>query len=217
MNSDDILQALRTSFPDIGFEIGAATDQPTIYVPRTEIEPVCRALRDRPDLQFLLLAELTAADYFPRDPRFEIVYHLACLGVPVGPAEAGQHIPEGPAEAGHHNQVMAPQRLRLKVRVPGDDPHVPTLTAVWPNANWLEREVYDLFGVLFDGHPDLRRILMPDDWEGYPLRKDYPVQVGVAVKTYEPLQVTKEEFVATMMRTGRAPMAAPRTRTDDAD
>jgi NADH-quinone oxidoreductase subunit C len=202
VTSDDILNALRADFPETPFEIGPATDQPTLYLPRMELEPVCLALRDGPDLQFLLLAELTAADCFPRDPRFEVVYHLASLGVPVGGATT----------------VATQKRLRLKVRVSGDDPHVPSVSSVWPCANWLEREVFDLFGVIFDGHPDLRRILMPDDWDGYPLRKDYPVQVGVSVRTSEPLQLTAEEFAANMMRAGRASgAAAPRPATSDGD
>ena len=78
--------------------------------------------------------------------------------------------------------------------MPGDDPHVPTVSASGRRPNWLEREVWDLFGIAFDGHPDPRRLLMPEDWEGYPLRKDYPVQIKMPVKTYEPLQVTAEEF-----------------------
>jgi NADH-quinone oxidoreductase subunit C len=89
-----------------------------------------------------------------------------------------------------------PRRLRRRVPVPGTDPSLPTVSEIWPAANWAEREAYDLFGLTFDGHPDLRRILMPDDWEGFPLRKDYPVQIKAPVKTYEPLQVSAEEFVA---------------------
>jgi NADH-quinone oxidoreductase subunit C len=89
-----------------------------------------------------------------------------------------------------------PKRLRVKVKVPGTDPRMPTLSGVWKSMNWGEREVYDLFGILFDGHPDLRRILMPDDWEGHPARKDYPVQIKMTPTVYEPLQVTAQQFAA---------------------
>ena len=93
---------------------------------------------------------MTGVDRFPAEPRFEINYH--------------------------HVSMARRERLRLKVRVDGANPVVETVTNIWPTANWHEREVFDLLGVRFEGHPDLRRILMPDDWEGYPLRKDYPVE-----------------------------------------
>ena len=84
----------------------------------------------------------------------------------------------------------------LKVPLGADDPHVATVSGIWPAANWLEREVWDLFGIAFDGHPDPRRLLMPEDWEGYPLRKDYPVQIRMTPNASEALQVTEEEFRA---------------------
>jgi NADH:ubiquinone oxidoreductase subunit C len=84
----------------------------------------------------------------------------------------------------------------VKVKLYGEDARVPTVSDLWPAANWLEREVLDLFGITFDGHPDPRRLLMPEDWEGYPLRKDYPVQIRMAARTTEALQLTEEEFRA---------------------
>ena len=90
----------------------------------------------------------------------------------------------------------APSRVRVKVQADGADPHIPSVTAIWPSAGFLEREVWDLLGVAFDGHPDLRRLLTAEDWEGHPLRKDYPVQVDVPVRTYEPMQITEEQFRA---------------------
>lgn len=157
------------------FEAAQAGDgMPTIYVDRATLPDAARALRDAPELRFVLLIDLLAVDYLPREPRFEIVYLLLCPGT------------EG---------FGAPKRLRVKVRVPSDTP-VPTVSGVWPAANWAEREAYDFFGIHFEGHPDLRRILMPEDWEGFPMRRDYPVQIKQAVKTYAPLQVSEEEFVA---------------------
>ena len=86
----------------------------------------------------------------------------------------------------------------MKIRLDGADAHLATATGVWPAANWLEREVWDLFGIVFDGHPDPRRLLMPEDWEGFPLRKDYPVQIRMKPRTGEPLQVTEAEFRANL-------------------
>ncbi len=91
-------------------------------------------------------------------------------------------------------------RLRWKVRLSGSDAKVATVSDVWPGANWLEREVWDLFGIVFEGHPDLRRLLMPEDWEGFPLRKDYPVQIQMKPRSSEPLQVSEEEFRANVER-----------------
>ena len=109
----------------------------------------CQVLRD--EFGFDVLADITAVDYWPeREPRFHVVYQL-------------------------HSLQQATMRLGLRVPVNGNDPCVPTIEGVYPNANWFEREIWDMFGIRFEGHSDLRRILMPDDWEGHPLRKDYPL------------------------------------------
>jgi NADH-quinone oxidoreductase subunit C len=182
MEATAVIEALSRAVPGVGFEAVAAGDgMPTIYVPREALVETCRALRDTPELGYAFLADLLPVDYLPREPRFEIVYLLASLGV-----------------AGFGN---TPKRLRLKVRVPGSDASVPSVSGVWPAAAWSEREAYDLFGIHVTDHPDLRRILMPEDWEGFPLRKDYPVQIKQAVKTYEPLQVSQEQFVANIEAT----------------
>jgi NADH-quinone oxidoreductase subunit C len=142
----------------------ATPDQQTIGIPSHSIVDVCRTLRDQRG--FIFLADITAVDWWPREPRFEVVYHLA----------------------------SADDRLRIKVRVPGTVPLLPTVQTVWPGANWLEREVWDLFGVVFEGHNDLRRLLMPEDWDGHPLRKDFPVQIRLKPRFGEPLQVSEDEF-----------------------
>jgi NADH-quinone oxidoreductase subunit C len=154
-------------------ETTSADGMPTAYVALDRLVDAGRALHSA---GFTVLLDAIPLDLFPREPRFEISYLLLNPGV----------------------NGRAPARLRLKVRVPGAEPRVPTLSQVWPSVNWAEREAFDLFGILFDGHPDLRRILMPDDWEGYPMRKDYPVQIKAPVKTYEPIQVSQEEFVANL-------------------
>jgi NADH-quinone oxidoreductase subunit C len=181
------LDTLRQALPDVEITQVPSVDQPAIVVPAEAIERVARQLRDHPSLQFQVLAELTAADFWPSEPRFEVVYHF----VSMGPEALGPGVPTA-------------QRLRVKVRVGGEDPRVPTITRVYPNANWYEREVFDMFGVTFEAHPDLRRILMPEDWEGHPARKDYPVQIHKAVDIGEALQVTEEEFVRNIERQKRA-------------
>jgi NADH-quinone oxidoreductase subunit C len=179
MTAPEIIEALRGSVPDGAVEPYAAADgMPAIYVAREHLTEVAYALRDLPALQFAIALDVTGVDFLPREPRFEVVFHLASLGVP--------------------GFGDTPKRLRMKVKVPGDDPRLPTVSGVWKSMNWGEREVYDLFGIQFDGHPDLRRILMPDDWEGYPARKDYPVQIKMTPKVYEPLQLTAEQFAANL-------------------
>ena len=125
-------------------------DEMTIYIAREAIREACAVLRDNPNCPFNYLSDVTAVDWYPSEPRFEVVYQL--LSIP--------------------NK----ERVRLKVRLNGDTPALDSVTPVWPGANYFEREVFDLFGVRFNGHPYLRRIQMPENWEGHPLRKDYPVE-----------------------------------------
>jgi NADH-quinone oxidoreductase subunit C len=122
----------------------------TLVIPREHLIRIAEFLKSDDGLRFTFLSDITAVDRFPIEPRFELNYHLL--------------------------SIERRERLRLKVRAHGKDAVVPSVTSVWPTANWHEREAFDLFGVRFEGHPDLRRILMPDDWEGHPLRKDYPVE-----------------------------------------
>ena len=125
-------------------------DEMSIYVERSSIREACALLRDDPACPFNFLSDVTCVDWYPSEPRFEVIYHL--LSIP------------------------QKERVRLKVRLSGDAPAVESVTSVWPAANFFEREVYDLFGIRFTGHPYLRRIQMPENWEGHPLRKDYPVE-----------------------------------------
>ena len=155
--------------------VDAGDAMPTISVALAALPEVARTLRDAPELRFVVLLDVVPVDFLPREPRYEVSYLLLSPGV-----------------AGYGD---TPKRLRVKVRVPADTP-VPTVSGVWTAANWAEREAYDFYGIQFEGHPDLRRILMPEDWEGHPMRRDYPVQIKQPVKTYAPLQVSEEEFVA---------------------
>jgi NADH-quinone oxidoreductase subunit C len=173
MDARSIVDTLTSLVPGGSYDAGASVDFATVYVPADRLLDTCLVLRDTPPLRFNVLVEVTAADYFPRDPRFEVVYHLL--------------------------SIVNRLRLRLKVRASADRP-IPTVQSIWPAAGWLEREVWDMFGIVFEGHPDLRRLLMPEDWEGHPQRKDYPVQIRKAAQTYEPLEISEEEFKANLER-----------------
>jgi NADH-quinone oxidoreductase subunit C len=122
----------------------------TVGIYREHLGPLAQFLATDPNLAFTYLSDVTGVDRFPIEPRFELNYHLLSLS--------------------------RRETLRLRVRVPGSDPVIDSIVPVWPTANWHEREIFDLFGVRFEGHPDLRRMFLPEDWEGYPLRKDYPVE-----------------------------------------
>jgi NADH-quinone oxidoreductase subunit C len=146
-----IEQALAERFPGVPFERaneGAIRDH-TLYVPPATLVEACTFLRDDPALRFAMLSWIGGVDLLPRSPRFEVVYNLL--------------------------SIEQSTRLMLKVRVPEEQPRVPTVTGVWPTANWHERETYDFYGITFTGHPDLTRILLPEDWVGWPLRKDSPL------------------------------------------
>lgn len=125
-------------------------DEMSVIIERSFLREACALLRDDPSCPFNYLSDVTCVDWYPSEPRFEVIYHL--LSIP------------------------QKERVRLKVRLHGDAPAVESVTSVWPAADFFEREVYDLFGVRFTGHPYLRRIQMPENWEGHPLRKDYPVE-----------------------------------------
>jgi NADH-quinone oxidoreductase subunit C len=172
------LDIVRQAVPGATLETTPSIDMPAAYVDRDHLVEVCQTLRTHPDLQFSLLLDVTAVDRAPASPRFEIVYLLVCLGEAYGTAPA--------------------RRLRLKVQLTKDSTAIPTVSGVWPAANWAEREVFDLFGITFEGHPDLRRILMPEDWDGFPLRKDYPVQIRKDTASWSPMQLTEEQFSANM-------------------
>ncbi len=145
-----VVEAIRQAFPGAILDEQDFRDEPTVVVHPGDLVSVARFLHDDPALAFNMLKDCCGVDYMPlgRQPRFAVVYQLYSLT---------------------HNRS-----LRLMVGV-DEGGAVPTLTGVWPGANWYEREVYDMFGIGFAGHPDLRRILLPEDFKGHPLRKDFPL------------------------------------------
>lgn len=162
-----VITALRDRFDWLdSAEIAGHRGEVTIELPRERLVEVCEFLRDGEATRFEHLSDLSGTDYPHRRDRICVDYHLYSF---------------------EHNV-----RLRLKVRVTVEDPHIPTVTRVWPTANFHEREVYDFFGIRFDGHPNLIRILMPEDWQGYPLRKDYPLG-GVDVDYKQGVHITPPE------------------------
>ncbi|GAC1448732.1 MAG: hypothetical protein PVSMB4_06220 [Ktedonobacterales bacterium] len=143
---------VREHFADHLLDVTEYRGETTLLLRPGAIAQVCRALRDAPELHYNFLADITAVDWPEREPRFDVVYHLLSL------------------------ETRAVVRLKVRVGATDEEsPEVPTVTTVWPTANWYEREIFDLFGIRFAGHPNLQRILMRADWVGHPLRKDYPL------------------------------------------
>ena len=139
---------LKVKFPASIREVKTFRGETTVTVSKGDIYAICQFLSSEPEFQFQSLTDLCGVDFFPQTPRFEVVYLLYSMKLNV--------------------------RLRLKARV-AEGESISSIEAIWKSANWLEREVFDLFGIRFIDHPDLRRILLPEDWEGYPLRKDYVI------------------------------------------
>jgi NADH-quinone oxidoreductase subunit C len=141
---------VRAAVAGSGAELESNVSGPVLVVRHEAIRDVMRFLRDDPGLRYDMLVDLTAIDYRPREGRFHVVYLLASL-----------------------SRI---ERLTVKVKLAGENPALPSIADLWRNANWAERETYDMFGIGFEGHPDLRRILMYPEFVGHPLRKDYPVE-----------------------------------------
>ncbi|MBI4697690.1 MAG: NADH-quinone oxidoreductase subunit C [Nitrospirae bacterium] len=157
----EIVEKIRERFPNEISSVVQFRDQVSVSVKRDKIFDICRFLSDSPEIRMDFLSDLCGVDHKGREFRFEVVYNLYSI------------------KHGH--------RIRVKALIPENDPSVDSVVPVWSGANWHEREACDMFGIVFRGHPDLRRILMPEDWEGNPLRKDYPLEgpAGWEYKGYE--------------------------------
>ena len=153
------VKRLQERFPSSVLEIKGFRGEVTVTVEKKEILAICKFLSSDPDLQYTYLTDLCGVDLLPKNPRFEIVYQLCSM--------------------------KNTQKLRLKTRTAENEP-VPSVESIWKAANWYEREVYDLLGIPFENHPDLRRIMMWDGYEGHPLRKDFPVEGPDFDKPFDP-------------------------------
>jgi NADH-quinone oxidoreductase subunit C len=146
----DIAEKIKDNFLSEVLDIKQFRDQVSVSVKRDRIIDICRFLYEDPDIHMDFLSDLCGADYPERKNRFEVVYNLY--------------------------SIKHDHRIRVKAQVPEEDPSIYSVVSLWNTANWHEREACDMYGIVFKDHPDLRRILMPEEWKGYPLRKDYPLQ-----------------------------------------
>jgi NADH-quinone oxidoreductase subunit C len=164
MEPSEIIERIKEKFPLDVMDVTSFRDQVSGVVRRERIVEICRYLYDSDDLRMDYLSDLCGVDYPEREFRFEVVYNLF--------------------------SIKHRHRIRLKALVPENDASIESVVSIWIGANWHERETCDMYGIVFKGHPDLRRILMPDDWEGYPQRKDYPLKgpEGREYKGYEEIK-----------------------------
>lgn len=153
MGTEEITKIIQNKFAILNVEVEPDL---TIYVSGNMLFSICQFLHDDPELNFVYVADITAVDYPERTPRFDVVYHLYSI------------------DKNH--------RIRIKTGV-DEGKGIPSVTGIWKGANWFEREIYDMFGIEFENHPELRRILLTDDWAEHPLRKDYPLQGNIEVET----------------------------------
>ncbi|HEY7218806.1 MAG TPA: NADH-quinone oxidoreductase subunit C [Candidatus Binatia bacterium] len=168
MDAKEVYTSLKKLFPGKVGELKADVFEPYVFVEREAIVEICRFLHNAAGFRFEVLSDLTALDW-PKEEKIQIVYHLFSYT--------------------HNHQIV------LKVDLPRDNPKIATVESVWKVANWFEREVYDLFGVIFEGHSDLRRIMLPEDWVGYPLRKDYVEQ-----EEYDGISTQRAPLVEKLLR-----------------
>ena len=147
--SEIVVQKLKEKFQDSILDSYSFRGDNTVVIKKDDIAEVCRFLKSDPDLSFDFLSDLCGVDYMGREPRFEVVYHLFSINK-------------------HH-------RIRLKAMVE-EGGKISSVVGIWGTADWHEREAFDMFGIVFEGHPNLTRILMPENWDGHPLRKDYPLK-----------------------------------------
>lgn len=169
--AQDPVAALQTALPDAVQDTKQFRNELTVIVQPQQVIDVLRFLRDTPGLVYNFLSDISSVDYYPdyysRPGRFGVCYHLYSL--------------------------LYSRRIRVKAYLPEDDPRVPTATVLWPAANFLEREILDMMGITFDGHPDPRRLLLPADWEGYPARRDYPLGYETPMFTFNVDEIKKHK------------------------
>ncbi len=167
MNPVEIIKKIKDRFPEDVLWFRCFRDQCDLTIKREKIKEILSYVKNTPLLEFNYLVDLTAVDYLGfREPRFDVIYIIM--------------------------SIKHKHRLIIKAQVPEHGCCIDTVSDLWATANWFEREVFDMFGIFFKGHPDLRRILLPEDWNGYPLRKDYPVISDLGDKEWEPFRELKE-------------------------